>query len=346
MRPLILLLLLTATTAAQSRPDPAALKACIAVRSLAFPTVTPRNPEDQAYLTSCDSASLYYGIPKQNIPEARRCALYQVESTPIDPKVDANPYDIFSIAVLTMTYINGQDAPRNPDLAIRAVCLEEDPTDGTPWAEQWIASLVAMKSQPLPKPYDFCDSGPAIDKEIGLQCGSMMMDLKQQTRNAQLARFMATWTPAQKSAFQQFKPIFDAYVAAVVDNETEPCITGTAGEQMDLTDQLNQQLFDNLTAFEQGHLPAFTHADFLSADHTLNTTYSALIAHMDRDTGYCTKPSTMIRDSERAWLRYRDAWLNFAKVRYPQIPAEAWLTYLTRQRTGWLQDSPFTADIP
>jgi uncharacterized protein YecT (DUF1311 family) len=340
----LLLLLITATSIAQTKPYPAALKACSAVQSLTLPVITPKDPADQNFLESCDSARVYYGLPYQSYSDARRCALYQLAHHPIDPKADIDSASVFRVAVLAMVYLNGQDVPRNPDLALHAVCLEEDP-DGASWAEDWIAALVTRTSQSPPKPYDYCSDGPTIYKLTDLDCQSMENDLVQQKNEARLAKFMATWTPAQKTALKQFLTVFDSYDQAVVNNETEACITGTAGEQLVITSDLRQQLFDNLTAFEQGHLPAFTQADYLVADKALNETYSGIIARMDKDIGECAKPSSMIRDSERAWLRYRDAWLTFAKIRYPQIPAEAWLTVLSRQRTEWLKGSPFTNDI-
>jgi hypothetical protein len=39
-----------------------------------------------------------------------------------------------------------------------------------------------------------------------------------------------------------------------------------------------------------------------------------------------------IQAARHAWLRYRDAWVEFGKVRYPAVPAHAWRAWFTRQR--------------
>ncbi len=43
-------------------------------------------------------------------------------------------------------------------------------------------------------------------------------------------------------------------------------------------------------------------------------------------------------EEERAWVAYRDEWVKFAKVRWPQVSAESWLAQLTRERITQLND--------
>ena len=52
-----------------------------------------------------------------------------------------------------------------------------------------------------------------------------------------------------------------------------------------------------------------------------------------------------IRDAERAWLKYRDSWIAFAKLRYPSVPADAWLVLLTNDRTSILDGSFCDIDV-
>jgi hypothetical protein len=44
-----------------------------------------------------------------------------------------------------------------------------------------------------------------------------------------------------------------------------------------------------------------------------------------------------IRDTERSWLRYREAWIAFAKLRYPTTAPNARLQWLTATRTERLK---------
>ena len=45
-----------------------------------------------------------------------------------------------------------------------------------------------------------------------------------------------------------------------------------------------------------------------------------------------------IRATQRLWLAYRDAWMNFGAVRYPSVTSETWAGLLTARRNVQLQD--------
>ena len=44
-----------------------------------------------------------------------------------------------------------------------------------------------------------------------------------------------------------------------------------------------------------------------------------------------------LRNSERAWLKYRDAWIDFARLRYPSTNKCVWLTLITKEQTANLR---------
>ena len=50
-----------------------------------------------------------------------------------------------------------------------------------------------------------------------------------------------------------------------------------------------------------------------------------------------------IRQNERLWLAYLTDWLTFAKRKYPNVSADSWRVWLTRDRTGQLRT---IADLP
>jgi uncharacterized protein YecT (DUF1311 family) len=45
-----------------------------------------------------------------------------------------------------------------------------------------------------------------------------------------------------------------------------------------------------------------------------------------------------IRVAQRAWLGYRDAWVAFAKIKYPLITLDTIRTWLTQKRTAELEE--------
>ncbi|KAB0327515.1 DUF1311 domain-containing protein [Janthinobacterium lividum] len=45
-----------------------------------------------------------------------------------------------------------------------------------------------------------------------------------------------------------------------------------------------------------------------------------------------------IRATQRLWLAYRDAWMNFGAVRYPSVTSDSWGGLLTSRRNVQLHD--------
>lgn len=52
-----------------------------------------------------------------------------------------------------------------------------------------------------------------------------------------------------------------------------------------------------------------------------------------------------IRRADQVWLKYRDAWTEFAKLHYPSVSASAWATLLTKDRIEVLKDVQCYAGI-
>jgi hypothetical protein len=48
--------------------------------------------------------------------------------------------------------------------------------------------------------------------------------------------------------------------------------------------------------------------------------------------------SADIREVERLWIPYRDAWKQFGSVHYSQTKADLWLTWVTTERIDQLQE--------
>ena len=78
-------------------------------------------------------------------------------------------------------------------------------------------------------------------------------------------------------------------------------------------------------------------------DRVLNTTYREVRAELQARPllqGYDlfgTVNADGVRDTQRAWLRYRDAWVAFAATRWPDTAGDAWRAWLTDTRTAALE---------
>jgi hypothetical protein len=77
-------------------------------------------------------------------------------------------------------------------------------------------------------------------------------------------------------------------------------------------------------------------ARLAAEDALLNAAYRERLqaAAAESHAGAVTKEG--IRAAERAWLRYRDAFLAFAAVQYPRVPRDELAAWLTRKRTALL----------
>ena len=95
-----------------------------------------------------------------------------------------------------------------------------------------------------------------------------------------------------------------------------------------------------MRSFETGKFPIGSAELFREADARLNFVYRKAISDAEVHKGdYGAVQPDGIRNAERAWLKYRDAWVAFAKTRYPSVPPEAWLVLLTNDRISILDGS-------
>jgi uncharacterized protein YecT (DUF1311 family) len=101
--------------------------------------------------------------------------------------------------------------------------------------------------------------------------------------------------------------------------------------------ELLDDLVSALARFEKGEMPHFTHADFIKADRELNQVYTEAMKER-RDADQQAPPEAHratadgMRKTERLWLAYLVAWLQFARQKYPAVTEDSWRTWLTQQR--------------
>jgi uncharacterized protein YecT (DUF1311 family) len=168
---------------------------------------------------------------------------------------------------------------------------------------------------------------------------------------ADLNRSMATQSTEEQKAFADLIQSFKRFRTLQLDIDMKGCGGGNGcGEILESAKaRLNFDFLKMANGFEKEDSPSFSAADFAKEDASLNSAYANVIKINFPETALgeddCTsspQPCPSIgefRQTERAWLRYRDAWVTFGPMRWPQINAVSWRTYLTRQRTRQLQDS-------
>jgi hypothetical protein len=239
-----------------------------------------------------------------------------------------------------MIYANGRGVQRNYDQAIRMSCTAS-------WApaelDGRVAHLLALKANPACTgsgtgpagvcTFDFCDD--ITSGAMGGLCTSVASRRASVGRKARLTALQSGWSPAQRTAYAGLERALETYAAAHGRNETDLSGTLRAAFIIEAEDAVKTGFEADLKAFEGGRLPTEPAADIARADAALNATYKAAMAGTYADMSGIRPQG--IREAERAWLIYRDAFVRLAAVRWPALSADALKTKLTRDRTALLK---------
>jgi uncharacterized protein YecT (DUF1311 family) len=304
---------------------------------------TPLPPEASLVATpkkwpECNSYKLYSGIgTKVDFQAARKCAWSErlAQQAGLEPRFTAA--SVFGgSAMLAVIYANGNAVPQDIPLAKRLVCE----ASGAP-AEIHIRleHLDEIKSKSASsQPFKFCD-----DITSGFMegfCAAYQSELADGKRTETLQALAMRLSQGQREAFDQLTKSEQAYALAHAKGEIDLSGTARAMYQIDAEDTLRDDFIAALQSFEAGRFPKGSVPSYRDADTKLNVVYRQSIANAEEHKNeYGAIQPEGIRDTERAWLKYRDAWVTFAKLRYPSVGPEAWLILLTKDRTSILDGS-------
>jgi hypothetical protein len=327
-RSIALLLVLASasiTALAQEAPDPS----CAA---LAKTTIPPshishgKSPDPQI----CNSWGIYYksGNSIQH-EDALNCALAErrdAEEANSDPSETNLTY-----AVLTMIYADGKGVAPNLKLAARFACQLQG-REG--YDIRLVKMLNSKRLQSVTKvDFNICDGFSTLD--IVYAC--LTLD-ERKTAVAIIAvgdRLNAGGDAQQRTAFNRVLTARKAYLDAH-DGEQG---TGTSDIVQGIREaryELEVDWLKSLNDFAAGKLPNFTDQDFATADAELNADYQQTRkSTLACDSDLCTQ-ANQLQKVERIWLVYREAWVGYAKLRWPSVSADNWRTWLTRDRTSEL----------
>lgn len=288
--------------------------------------------------TDCDTQSLYYGVDGhgrgRDFIAARHCA-YQ---SPSDGDSLLQEGSMFGgSGVLMMLYANGEGVARNIPLAKRFACEY----GGAPAEiEGRLHHLDEIAGGSDKEAIDICD-----DITSGMMmgfCAGRDAEFAKAIRSERWTTLQVGWTPVQRAAWNALRKTADAYFDAVSGNEVDMSGTGRGMFATEAQEALDIALLEDVERFEKGSRPEEKAAHFAAADKTLNAVYRKTLAELDASEKtdkaqntwiYGEVTSDGVRDTQRLWLPYRDAWVAFAATRYPDTPADAWRAWLTRVRT-------------
>lgn len=294
---------------------------CRAVRDREPPVADRPSPAQAAALAGCSSESLYHGIGRPSDPvRARHCAF--VESDEAGP---------FAGRTMLMTiYANGMGAERDLDVALHLACL----TDGAPAERDGrVRHLAELRASGWAgTDFHYCDditSGLAMG-----YCAAHQARIANAERAAESARLVAAWTAPERAALERLQDAHGAYATAHGEGEIDLSGTMRAAMQISAEQSLHDELAAMLQTLAANDAPPAgpTLAD---ADAALNLAYrSRLSGEFGDHPGAVSRDG--VRNAQRAWLRYRDAFLAFAATKFPAAPRERLAAWLTAQRTDRL----------
>jgi TPR repeat protein/uncharacterized protein YecT (DUF1311 family) len=277
--------------------------------------------EEKKYFqeSKTDCLLLQTGIAApQDWNKYRKCLLSQTE----------DDYDNNSIAEI---YANGWGVKRNAKLALALVCHGSSvPAE----LKAMVNTLYSTKDQDrLQTKFTFCDH--VTSGMNGGFCAARAEKIASQKRDDELSGLIPKWTEAQQSSFRSLRKIADDYFREHALSELDMSGTARAQIAIDETATLREELLRSIKSFEAGHLPK--ESDFARADKDLNEVYSNIMKK-DKIDHFGTVTKKGVKDTQRKWVKYRDAWVKFAGLKYPNTAPEIWKTWLTKKRIWQLNE--------
>lgn len=274
-------------------------------------------------LAGCDAEALYYGIGVARDPaRARQCAFTQ---QPTDQMLE--PFA--GRAMLMTIYANGEGAGRDLDLAIRLACTLEgaEPAE----YDRRVIHLANLRARGWRgSNFSYCDD---IDPGLGTGlCASHRAALARPQREAAQRALIARWTPEQRQAYEPLRRAFEEFVAASASGDLARGGSSHASLRNRLEQGLRDQFAEMLQQLEAGRAPRFTEGQFRTEDLQLNQAYRARLADERQYDAPGISPES-IQNAQRAWLRYRDAFLAFAAVKYPRVARASLAAWITQNRS-------------
>jgi uncharacterized protein YecT (DUF1311 family) len=321
-----------------SDADAATQAACREYLAVPLPPEAAQVPVPKVW-PDCNSYKFYSGIgTKVDYTAARSCAWSERLATEAGLEPRFTVASVFGgSAMLSVLYANGEGVKRNIPLALRFACEQG-------WApaefEARIRHLESLQKRPAgtaPR-FSFCDD--ITSGFMGGFCAAYDSEIADGRRKDQLQAITSRFTPAQRSAFEALGKLEEAYAQAHGADEIDLSGSARGMFEIDAEQTLRDDFVAALQSFESGKYPTGSTEDYHHADVGLNSVYRKAMSDANAHKGeYGAVQPEGIRDAERAWLKYRDAWVAFAKLRYPAVAPNAWLVLLTKDRTSILDRS-------
>lgn len=291
---------------------------CRQTESMTMPVADQPDAARSKTLAKCDADNLYYGLGQTQQPDytaARACAVATQNNS-----------------VLTMIYANGDGVQKNLNLAIHFACKAGfAPAE----IEGRVMHLVDLRAHPEKTDrFDICDDVTS-GYMMGI-CASTQEQLAQKQRQQQIIELTKNWSENDRQALQKLETAADSFIKVHAANEIDLSGTARAAQELQEEGALRDDLVAALKDLNQGKFPLHTAEQATAADQQLNQVFQQI--EKDAHFAVGTIGREGVRKTQLAWLKYRDAWLEFGKHKYPQVSPDSWKAWLTQTRIEMLQN--------
>lgn len=229
----------------------------------------------------------------------------------LDAKEDA--------VVLAEMFANGTGVEQDFSAAIHLLC-GANIADAELWS--MIQHVLHMERGANSDPLDFCDH--STSRMGGIICASRR---QHEDGPAFEQRYEAVRAEAGQSgkALDALREAADAFIAADANWETEQMREGTAYAYAETHATLDrqEQFLALLEQYSTERAPAASSAAVTRADRALNAAYRKRIAAIEpcnREYQSCDDSlpteTENLRAAQRAWIRYRDAWIAYYQAQW------------------------------
>jgi hypothetical protein len=168
-----------------------------------------------------------------------------------------------------------------------------------------------------------------------LQCADADLQ-REKAEFAQVEQREEQATPAERAAWRNLESAFEKFKRLHLKVFAQDCGGGNGcgadGDQAEA--HANYQFLLMAEGFRGREVPVYNSKQAAADDAKLNRDYDRAIAAAPGDCGNqdgCVARGTL-REMERAWIQYRDAWVAFGAVRWPLVSADSWRESITLQR--------------
>lgn len=309
-------------------------KTCDRVKDLQPPKADLPSQNQRDKLEKCDASHLYY-------------------DTDSDPKTTQTDWDKVRACaftednrdVLLMLYVNAQGVKFNPDLAIKYACIDDE---GIGYPSVLVPDITNIKNAggPPREAFDTCKyAGNTLEINNCQSIAERQADMAAKRKQDEMSIHMSAEQKMALTKLQQATKNFaDAYGTDVYMEN----ISGSIRNQAAISAQMDEKSFfqKSIEQAEEGNLPSYTQSEFAELDKQLNQAYKTYLRAMPEAQGSSPIDSALtkegVRKTQRLWLKYRDAWVEYGHLRYPSAPAHAWKAMLSERRITQLTETDET----